>query len=397
MQQWDTTVVGAGIVGLATARALVESGRTVVVVEAEPAIARHQTGHNSGVIHSGLYYKPGSMKAEMARTGARELYRLCEVRGIPHERCGKLVVAIDDSELPALDELERRGRANGLEGLRRVRGGAIREREPHVAGIAGLLVPDTGIVDFVGVARAFADDVRSAGEVRTSSTFRRAAPDASGGFVVETTTGEITCRTVVNCAGLQCDRVARQCGVTPPVRIIPFRGEYKHLTSERRDLVKHLVYPVPDARLPFLGVHVTRHIDGSVSAGPNAVLAWRREGYTRWSFRAGDAVQTLAWPGFWKLAKRYGGRGAAEWTRAHNPRAFLRAVRRLVPDVQANDLEPGGAGVRAQAVERDGSLVDDFRVLEVAGQVHVLNAPSPAATASIAIGRAVADRVLHHL
>jgi len=396
MERCDTIVVGAGIVGLATARALVADGQAVIVIETESAIARHQTGHNSGVIHSGLYYKPGSMKARMARAGAADLYALCAERDIAHERCGKLVVAVEESEIPALDELERRGRANGIDGLERLDGPAIREREPHVAGVAGLWVPTTGIVDFVGVAGAFADDVRTGGEVRTSVQFRRAAAD-DGDFIVESYRGTLACGALVNCAGLQSDRVARLCGVEPPLRIIPFRGEYRDLIPERRGLVNGLVYPVPDARFPFLGVHVTRHIDGSVSAGPNAVLAWRREGYTRWSFRARDAFHTLTWPGFWRLARKYGGRGAAEWTRARSPRAFTRAARRLIPDLRPGDLIPGGSGVRAQAVERDGTLVDDFRVLEMPGQVHVLNAPSPAATASIAIARSIADRVKNTL
>ncbi|HSF42343.1 MAG TPA: L-2-hydroxyglutarate oxidase, partial [Thermoanaerobaculia bacterium] len=299
--QCDVAVVGGGLVGLATAMALGGHGDlSVAVLEAEDRPATHQSGHNSGVIHSGLYYKPGSLKATLSTEGRRALYRLCEEEGIAHERCGKLVVAIRDDEIPRLDELERRGRANGLSGIRRLRREEIAEHEPHAAGVAGLFVPETGIVDYPAVARAYARRIEAGGgRVLTGARvlgIRRDGP----GLVAETARGAVACSFLVNCAGLQSDRVARLAGIDPPARIIPFRGEYYDLVPERRGLVRGLIYPVPDPRFPFLGVHLTRRVDGTVEAGPNAVLAWRREGYRKGSFSPRDAGSILGWPGFWK-------------------------------------------------------------------------------------------------
>jgi L-2-hydroxyglutarate oxidase len=392
----DVAVVGGGLVGLATARTLAGGGqsgaigRRIMVLEAEPRVAAHQSGHNSGVIHSGLYYRPGSLKADNCVAGREAMYRFCAERGIPHERTGKLVVATAERELPALAELERRGRANGLRGLRRLEPAEVREREPHVRAVGALLVPETGIVDFARVAEAMAEDVRAAGgTVRTGVRVLGCRREA-GGLVVETSGGVVRARVLVNCAGLQSDRVAARCGVVPDVRIVPFRGEYWTLAAARRDLVRGLVYPVPDPEFPFLGVHFTRRIDGAVEAGPNAVLAFRREGY-RWAdVSPRDVAAMAAWAGTWRMAARYWRTGLGEAWRSLSKRAFVSALRVLVPDLRARDLAPGGAGVRAQAVLPDGRLLDDFRIVENDRMVHVLNAPSPAATASLAIGARVA-------
>lgn len=391
----DAIVVGAGIVGLATARALAVRHRlAVTVLEKEPEVARHQTGHNSGVVHSGLYYRPGSAKAALSAAGREALYRYCAERGIPHERCGKLVVATSPEEVARLDALAERGRANGLGGLCRLSPGEMREREPHVAGLAGLLVPETGIVDFRAVCRAFAADLGAAGgSVRFGAPCRRVRTGSSE-VVVETPAGAFRASALVNCAGLQSDRVARLAGERPAVRIVPFRGDYYLLHPERRGLVRHLIYPVPDPELPFLGVHFTRRVDGSVEAGPNAVLAWKREGYGRASFSLGDSLETLAFPGLWRMAGGYLRIGWEEYRRAWSRRLFVRSLQRLVPEIGEGDVVRGGSGVRAQALDRSGRLLDDFHLLAGERALHVLNAPSPAATASLAIGEEVAARVV---
>jgi len=391
----DIAIIGGGIVGTATAMALARSGAgSLMVLEAENRLAAHQTGHNSGVIHSGLYYKPGSLKARLCVEGREALYAFCADHGIPHERCGKVVVATSAEEDEALARLEERGRANGLQGLRRLSSVELRELEPHVCGAAGLLVPETGIVDYTAVTAAFARRVESAGhKVRTGARVlgHRRAGDA---HVLHTTMGDVTCRFLVNCGGLQSDRVARMCGLRPGVRIVPFRGEYYELRPERRHMVKNLIYPVPDPRFPFLGVHFTRMIGGGVEAGPNAVLAFKREGYGKLSCSLRDLLATAGYCGFWRMARQHWMMGLGEMHRSWSKRAFVRALRRLMPELRADDLTPGGAGVRAQAVESDGSLVDDFRLMEAPGMLHVLNAPSPAATASISIGAYIADRCL---
>ncbi len=393
MPAFEVAIVGGGIVGLATARALAPIVRgSLVVVEAEARVAAHQTGHNSGVIHSGLYYAPGSAKARHCVDGRTELVRYCEDRGIPHETCGKILVATSTAELPRLHDLLERGRQNGLEGLELLVLDALREIEPHAAGVAALRVRETGIVDFVAVAQALAGDVReSGGEVRVGARVRRVRRGHDG-FRLDTVGGPIDARHLVNCAGLECDRVARACGVRPGLRIVPFRGEYYRLRREREHLVRHLIYPVPDPRVPFLGVHFTRRITGGVDAGPNALLAWSRRGYERGSWSARDAFQTLSYVGFWRLIARFARIGVAEIGRAASRSAFVAALARLVPEVQPSDVEPAGAGVRAQAVLPDGSLADDFRIVEAERMIHVLNAPSPAATAALSIGRTLARR-----
>ncbi len=391
-RRFDVAVIGGGIVGMATAMALRQRSRaSLAVLEAEDRLAPHQTGNNSGVIHSGLYYKPGSQKARTCVEGREALYRFCAERGIAHERCGKLVVALTPEELPRLEELERRGGANGLEGLRRIGAAEMREVEPHVAGIAGLVVPHTGIVDYVAVTNAYADEVRGGGgEIVLRARLRRVRRE-SGGLALETAAGTFRAAYLINCAGLQCDRVARLCGARPAVRIVPFRGEYYELAAGRRDLVRNLVYPVPDPQFPFLGVHFTRRVSGGVEAGPNAVLAFKREGYRKTSFSLADSLSTLAFPGFWRLAGRYWRTGTGEMWRSWSKAAFVRALQRLLPELHSRDLVPGGAGVRAQALDRSGALVDDFSIIAQDGMIHVLNAPSPAATASIAIGRRIAE------
>jgi L-2-hydroxyglutarate oxidase len=393
----DIAVVGGGLVGAATAMALAEGGRSVAILEAEERLAVHQSGHNSGVIHSGLYYKPGSLKAALCVAGARALYQFCDEEGIAHERCGKLVVATRTDELPRLDELERRGHANGLAGVRRLAAREIPEIEPHAAGIAALHVPVTGIVDYKAVARAYGRRVEErGGRVMTGARLLGVRRDGSG-LVAETARGAVACSLLINCAGLQSDRVARLCGAEPDVRIFPFRGEYYELTPERRSLVRSLLYPVPDPSFPFLGVHLTRMIGGGVEAGPNAVLAWRREGYRRGSFSPRDAASTLAWPGFWRLAARYWRIGAFEVWRSLVKTVFVRDLQRLVPEIRPEDVHPAGSGVRAQALDRKGGLIDDFRILRSERAIHVLNAPSPAATASIAIGAKIAGMAVEAL
>lgn len=391
--QFDAAVIGGGIVGMATAMALARRGMTrLVVLEAEAELAAHQTGHNSGVIHSGLYYKPGSLKAKLCTAGRDEMYRFCEERSVPHERCGKVVVALDAGELPRLDELERRGRANGLVDIRRLRPDEIREFEPHVAGIAALHVPITGIVDFPGATRAMSEVVRElGGEVRTNAQVLavRRLPSMEG-FSLSTPGGDLIAGRIVNCGGLQCDRVARLCGVDPGVRIIPFRGEYYDLVEAKRGLVRNLIYPVPDPRFPFLGVHYTRMVGGGVEAGPNAVLALARHGYRWRDVSLADTAGLVGFRGFWRMARAQWRTGIMELRRSLSKRRFVADLRRLIPELTATDVVPARSGVRAQAVDRNGKLLDDFHIVTADRMVHVLNAPSPAATASIAIGRHIA-------
>jgi len=388
---YDVAVIGGGIVGLATAMALVKGKvKRVVVLEAEDRLAAHQTGNNSGVIHSGLYYKPGSLKALNCVAGREALYRFCREQGIAHEACGKLVVATRQAELAALDELEKKGRANGLKKLRRLAAGELKEYEPHVAGIAGLWVGETGIVDYGQVCEKYAGIIRAGGgEIRLN--FKVTGCRRDGGELVLSSPGvTVRCRNLVNCAGLHSDRVARMCGVRPGLQIIPFRGEYYKLVPSRHGLVRNLIYPVPDTRFPFLGVHFTRMIGGGAEAGPNAVLAFKRHGYKKTSFSLRDAAQFALYPGFWIMSLKFWKMGLGEFHRSFSKKAFVKALQRLIPEVQAADLEPGGAGVRAQALEINGFLADDFRIKEAERMVHVLNAPSPAATASISIGESIA-------
>ncbi len=390
----DIAIIGGGIIGLAVARALTAGrGRSLIVLEAERHLAAHQTGHNSGVIHSGLYYQPGSRKARNCTAGREAMYRFCAEYGIPHQQCGKVVVATRPEELAALEQVHRRGLANGLLGLRWLNPAEIRELEPHAAGLAGLHVPQTGIVDYVAVAGKFAELAAAKGaQIRTNHCLTAVTRDGPE-LVLGTTGGEVRSKYLVNCAGLQCDRVARLCGMRPQLRIIPFRGEYYELKSERTSLVRDLIYPVPDPRFPFLGVHFTRMIQGGVEAGPNAVLALARHGYRKLSFAWRDTWETFSYPGFVRLTLRYGRMGMGELYRSVCKRAFVAELQRLVPEITCDDLHRAGCGVRAQAVTPDGRLVDDFHIQQGERAIHVLNAPSPAATASISIGETIAGMV----
>jgi len=388
-------VIGGGIVGLATARALVGKGcASLVLLEAESELATHQTGHNSGVIHSGLYYKPGSLKARNCTLGRDKLYQFCRDNGIPHEKCGKLVVATDEREVERLAELHGRGEANGLTGLRRVRAEDLADYEPHVKGVEGLWVPQTGIVDFGRVASKLAEQLtKHGGEIRKSARVRSVVHDTDA-FVLRHSGGELRTQALINCAGLQSDRVARMCGLTPPLRIIPFRGEYYELKPGKQGLVRNLIYPVPDPRFQFLGVHFTRTIHGSIEAGPNAVLAFKREGYSRVSLSLRDTAEILGYGGFWRMASRHWFTGMGEMRRPFSKGAFVAGLRKLVPELIEEDVVRTGAGVRAQAVGPDGGLADDFRILEGERMLHVLNAPSPAATSCLSIGETLADRAV---
>lgn len=378
---------------MATALALADRGHPPIVLEAEGRIAAHQTGHNSGVIHSGLYYKPGSVKATTCRAGLRAMYRFCEEEGVPHRRLGKLVVATSPDELPRLALLEERGRANGVT-LRRLAAEELREHEPAVTGIAGLWVEDTGIVNYAAVTEAMARRLaRQGGEVRTGHRVLGIRRDGSA-TVLETAGGPVHAGRLVTCAGLQCDRVARLAGRDPGVRIVPFRGEYYVLRPERAHLVRGLIYPVPNPALPFLGVHFTRGIDDVVEAGPNAVLAFKREGYRWGDISLRDAADWAVFPGFWRMARAQWRNGVEEMRRSLSRARFLQSLQALLPGLSDEDIAPGGSGVRAQAVARDGRLVDDFHLVKGPGVVHVLNAPSPAATASLEIGRLVASQLI---
>ena len=389
---YEIVIVGGGIVGTATAKALVERGiRSVLVVEAEGKLAAHQTGHNSGVIHSGIYYKPSSAKARNCAEGRDQLYRFCADHGIPHDRCGKIIVATESRELAALDEIERRGNANGLIGMKRLRAEELADYEPNVAWVAGLFVAETGIVDYKAVTAKYAKLVaNSGGEIRTSVRLLGVTPDANE-LVLHTTSGDARARYLINCAGLQSDRVARLCGVDPGVMIVPFRGEYYELRADRCHLVRNLIYPVPDPSLPFLGVHFTRMIGGGIEAGPNAVLAFHREGYKFNDLSIRDLKEMAGYRGFWKMASKFWKTGLGEMRRSLSHYSFWASLRRLLPTIRRDDIVPAGAGVRAQAVAPDGKLVDDFHIRGAGRTVHVLNAPSPAATASLSIGRSIAD------
>ncbi|MFP5343057.1 MAG: L-2-hydroxyglutarate oxidase [Candidatus Limnocylindria bacterium] len=395
----DVAVIGGGILGLAVARELLarRPALRLAVLEREAALALHQTGHNSGVLHAGLYYPPGSRKAVYCREGKAALEAYATERGIPFERCGKLVVALDETELPALARLEERATANRVAGLERVGPERIREIEPHVLGIAGLWSPGTGIIDFRRVALAYADDVRAAGgTIHTGHEVSGLASDATGSTVT-TRHGELRASLVVSCAGLWADRVAAMTPGAGSERIVPFRGDYYTLTPDARALVRGLIYPVPDPRFPFLGVHFTRRIDGEVWAGPNAVLAFARTGYRRRDISPLDLARTVTSRGFLRLATRYWRTGAAEMWRDWSKRAFLAELRRFVPELRADQLTFGPSGIRAQAVDLDGSMVDDFRFRGVDRVIHVVNAPSPAATSSMAIAADIADRATERL
>lgn len=392
MQQ-DIIIVGGGIVGLATALKLLQKNPDlkVMVIEKEKELARHQTGNNSGVIHSGLYYKPGSLKARNCIHGYDLLIRFCQEHSIPYELCGKVVVATSEEELPLLNNLFQRGEQNGLTGFRMLTAEALREYEPHVSGLAGFFVPQTGIVDYRMVAGRYGEVIRrQGGEIRLGEKVLNIIPERGQVSVVTDQTTYST-RILINCAGLYSDKIARLATPEIDVRIIPFRGEYYKLRKEREYLVKNLIYPVPDPNFPFLGVHFTRMMRGGVEAGPNAVLAFSREGYRKSDIRVGELTETLAWPGFRKVAAKYWKTGLGEMYRSFSKAAFTRALQKLIPEVREDDLVEGGAGVRAQACDRTGGLVDDFLIFEEEQLVNVCNAPSPAATSSLSIGESVAE------
>jgi L-2-hydroxyglutarate oxidase len=392
-ERCDLTIVGGGIVGLAVARELLHCRprASVCVLERESDIAGHQSSHNSGVIHAGVYYEPGSLKARLCVEGAREMYEYCEQHGIASARCGKVIVATDPSELARLDELERRGRANGVSGLRRIDADGIAQLEPHARGVAGLHSPDTGIVDFAAVARAYAQDVRDAGGTVISGCEVRSVRAMNRSLRIAHSHGTTVTSNAVFCAGAWADRLAVACGADPDPRIVPFRGAYLRLLPERRQLVRSLIYPVPDPALPFLGIHLTRHIDGEVLLGPTALLAGARDAYRLAKVRPRDLSDTLAWPGTWRMLARWWRTGASELQRAALRSAFVHAATRYVPELTVADVEPAFAGVRAQALGRDGRLVDDFVFSHTERALHVRNAPSPAATSSLAIARHVAQ------
>ena len=389
----DVAVVGGGILGVAVARELASRRpqRRVVVLEREPQLGAHQTSHNSGVIHAGVYYAPGSLKARLCVSGARELYELCERRGVPHERCGKVIVARDRSELPRLDELERRGRANGVTGLRRLGAAELGELEPHCRGVAALYSPATGIVDFAVVARALATDAEERSvEVRTGWPVESVG-GAPGRVELGHQGAALTARFAVFCAGALADRLAVADGASPDPRIVPFRGAYMRL--RRPELVRALIYPVPDPRLPFLGVHLSRHLGGQVSLGPTALLVGARDAYALRRVRPRDLGDTLAWPGTWRMLRRFWRTGMTELGHALSRRSLARAAASYVPAIEPGDLEPWFAGVRAQAVGRDGRLIDDFVISRTERALHVRNAPSPAATSALALARLIGDEV----
>ncbi len=390
----DVVVIGAGILGLSTAMALAQrhQGMRVLALEQESDVGRHQSGNNSGVIHSGLYYRPGSAKARMAVAGAERMYAFCETHGIGVERCGKVVVATHESELERMRELHRRGDANGVPDIRELGPDELRQFEPNAAGVRALHIPSTGIADYPAVCRKYRELLESAGgSVRLGSRVSAVRIETDG-VQFSTTTGTVRARHAVNCAGLQADRLARQARASEArdLRIVPFRGEYYDLVPSARQMLKNLIYPVPDPAFPFLGVHFTRRLDGSVEAGPNAVLALRREGYRWRDISPRDTAESLSWPGFLRLARDNWRTGLGEVWRSANKQAFVRALQRLMPALESAQLVRGGAGVRAQALRRDGSLADDFEIARQDRMIHVLNAPSPGATASLLIGEEIA-------
>jgi (S)-2-hydroxyglutarate dehydrogenase len=391
--RYDVAIIGGGIVGLAVALEIAKRfpRLRLLLLEKEDRLGQHQSGHNSGVIHSGVYYKPGSLKAKLCVEGARAMIDFCHEHGIPHQVCGKVIVATREEEFPRLEELRRRGEANGLTGLQSIGPEQLREIEPHASGLRALVVPSTGVTDYAAVCERYAELIRAKGGAILTSTEVTGLRQLTSEIMVETTGPAFSTINLINCAGLFSDRISRMAGEEPDVMIVPFRGEYYDLIPEHSSLVRALIYPVPDPRFPFLGVHFTRRISGSVDAGPNAVLALQREGYRRTDFNLHDLASSLVFPGFWRMAAKHWRSGLDEFHRSFSKPAFVRALQRLVPEVREQDLAPGGSGVRAQALKRDGTLVDDFQFVPSARMLHVLNVPSPAATASISIGRVIGD------
>ncbi len=389
----DIAIVGGGIVGLSTARTLAQqhSGLAITIFEKEADVAQHQTGHNSGVIHSGIYYRPGSQRARMAVQGSERMVAFCEEYGIPYDRCGKVIVATADSQLPALGELARRAQANGVPGVRMIGPEELRELEPYATGIRAIHVPSAGIVNYSLVAQAYRKLFEDAGGSICTGAEVTAIAQESNGLRLETTQGDFLSKHVITCGGLYADRVSMAAGLKPDVKVAPFRGEYSELVPEKRCLVRNLIYPVANPAFPFLGVHFTRRINGAIEVGPNAVLAFRRQGYRWRDVNAGDMLDILGYVGFWRMAARYWRTGLGEMYRSLYKGAMVKELQKLVPDVTGQDLVRAGSGVRAQALDRQGKLVEDFHIVQAARMIHVLNAPSPAATASLSIGAAVAD------
>jgi (S)-2-hydroxyglutarate dehydrogenase len=389
----DVVIVGGGIVGLAVALEITKQfpRLQVLLLEKEDGVGRHQSGHNSGVIHSGVYYKPGSQKARLCVEGARAMIEFCRAQDIPHQICGKVIVATHEEEFPRLEELRRRGEANGLAGLQMIGPEQLQEIEPHASGLRALVVPSTGITDYAAVCEKYAELIRAQGGTILTSTAVTGLRTLVDEVVVETGGPSFSTTYLVNCAGLFSDRIAGMAGGKPDVIIVPFRGEYYDLIPERSSLVRALIYPVPDPQFPFLGVHFTRRVNGTVDAGPNAVLALRREGYRRTDFSPRDLASSLSFPGFWRMAGKHWRYGLDEFHRSFSKSAFVRALQRLLPELRKEDLIPGGSGVRAQALRRDGTLVDDFQFVPSGRMLHVLNVPSPAATASLVIGRTIVN------
>ncbi|HTT21152.1 MAG TPA: L-2-hydroxyglutarate oxidase [Candidatus Sulfotelmatobacter sp.] len=390
---YDVIVIGGGAVGLGVALEITRRfpRQKLLVLEKEDKVARHQSGHNSGVIHSGVYYKPGSMKARLCVSGSAAMVEFCREHAIPHKVCGKVIVATREEEVPRLDVLRQRGDTNGLEGLRLIGPEELREIEPSASGLQALVVPSTGITDFALVCEKYAELIAANGGTVLTSAAVSHIQRSTQEIVVEAAKGAFVTRSVINCAGLYSDRIARMAGDDPGITIVPFRGEYYELIPERGSLVRALIYPVPDPQFPFLGVHFTRRISGRVDAGPNAVLALAREGYRHRDVSLGDLASSLVFPGFWRMARKHWRNALGEWHRSLSRRGFVRALQGLVPAIQEQDLVPGGSGVRAQALKPDGALVDDFQFVPSGRVLHVLNVPSPAATASLVIGRTIVD------
>ena len=392
----DVIVIGGGIVGLATALRILEKKpqTKLLLLEKESTLSAHQTGNNSGVIHSGIYYKPGSLKAVNCRKGYNQLLAFCDKENIRYELCGKVIVATSESQLASLETLYERGIANGLKGIRKISKEELNEIEPHVQGIKGLHVPETGIIDYKEVSNKYGEIIKKLGGSIKTDTKVLNILTGKGSVAVETNKGSYECKLVVNCAGLFSDKVARMTGQKINVKIIPFRGEYYKIKKEMHHLVNHLIYPVPDPAFPFLGVHFTRMINGGIEAGPNAVLAFAREGYKKLQISLPELAETLMWPGFQKVAAKYWATGFGEMYRSFSKSAFTKALQQLIPEIQKDDLESGGAGIRAQACDRNGGLSDDFLIYENEFAVNVCNAPSPAATSSLSIGDTVSDLIL---
>jgi L-2-hydroxyglutarate oxidase len=371
-------------------------GISVAILEKESSVAAHQTSHNSGVIHSGIYYKPGSLKARLCVEGARELVQFCQEHDVPYDICGKVIIATAESEIPSLNELYKRGVGNGLRDLRTLTAEEIREIEPHASGIQGIYVPETGIVDYGRVAHKYAELIRARGGEILLSNEVIGLQRSGSHTVVQTSSGEISAKLVINCAGLQSDRISRMAKAKFDLQIVPFRGEYYELIPAKHHYVRGLIYPVPDPRFPFLGVHFTRRIGGGVEAGPNAVLALKREGYSKSSFNPKDVLEFAAFSGFWTMAAKYWKTSVGEYYRSFSKAAFVKALQRLVPEIASGDIVPGGSGVRAQALDKNGKLVDDFYFVHAEGMIHVCNVPSPAATASLAIGKYIVDTAVQY-